>query len=187
MRYKSIVQFPNEIEKYYQKLSLFVDTNVLFINNNCISGSSYMTIDLPKFYKMLLVEYITHINQQYVNALIYDMYNVSKTYLTTFARSNIECSFKDWLYYSVKILTSEESPSIPSLSYPFITHGIFLRNLPDYNDILSPKGTAYTSFLAKNRRDNYQLRDLDYLANISLRFIKDIHYFDLLLKRVIAQ
>jgi hypothetical protein len=185
MRHKTIAQFPNEIEKYYQKLSLYIDTNVLFIHNGCISD--YLTIDLPKFYRMLLVEYVTHINQQYVNALIYDMYNVSKTYLMTASKNNIECSFKDWLYYSVKMLISEKNTAIFSLSYPFITHGIFLHNLSDYNDILSPKSTTYDSFLSKSRRDNYQLRDLDYLSHVSLRFIRDIHYFDLLLKRVVAQ
>jgi hypothetical protein len=185
MRTKIISSYPDDIEKYYQKLSLFINTEPLFIQSQCVSDN--FTVDLSRFYKMLLIEYLTHLNQQYVNALIYDMYNISKSYLTSVSKNNIECGFKDWLYYSVRILILEKSLAICSLSYPFISHGIFLHNLNDYDKMLSPMSEAYTNFLVESRRDNYALRDLDYLAGVSSRFVEDIHRFDMLLKRIVEQ
>jgi len=185
MRTKIISSYPDDIEKYYYKLSLFINTDPVFVQSKCASDN--FILDLPKFYKMLLAEYITHLNQQYVNGLIYDMYNISKSYLMSASKNNIECNFKDWIYYSVRILTIEKSLSVCSLSYPFIAHGIFLHNLRDYDNMLSPSSKAYTDFLVKSHRGDYRLRDLDYLANISLRFVEDIHRFDVLLKRVVEQ
>lgn len=183
MRMKTISSYPDDIEKYYQKLSLFVNTDMIFVQSKCTSDN--FTVDLPKFYKMLLVEYLTHLNQQYVNALIYDMYNVAKSYLMSASKNNIECSFKDWLYCSVRILVLEKGLTICSLSYPFISHGVFLHNLNEYDNTLSPSSKAYTDFLVNNRRGDYALRDLDYLADVSSRFVEDIHRFDMLLKRVV--
>ncbi len=183
MRAKTISSFPENIEKYYYKLSLLVDTSPIFVQSQCASDD--FTVDLPKFYKMLLTEYLTHLNQQYVNALIYDMYNISKSYLMGASKNNIECSFKDWLYYGVQMLVMDKNLTVCSLSYPFISHGIFLHNLTDYDKILSPQSYEYTNFLIKSNRNNYALRDLDYLSDISSRFVKDIHHFDVLLKSVV--
>jgi len=185
MRTKIISSYPDDIEKYYYKLSLFINTEPIFVQSKCASDN--FTLDLPKFYKMLLLEYLTHLNQQYVNALIYDMYNISKSYLMSESKNNIECNFKDWIYCSVRILTIEKRLSICSLSYPFIAHGIFLHNLSDYDNMLSPSSKTYTDFLVKSHRGDHKLIDLDYLANVSLRFVEDIHRFDMLLKRVVER
>ena len=184
MRTKIITLFPDYIEQYYQKLSLFVNTDPIFLQSKCVYED--FMVDLPNFYKMLLVEYLTHLNQQYVNGLIYDMYNISKSYLVSVSKKNIECGFKDWLYYSVRILILEKKLATISLSYPFISHGIFLHNSNDYDNMLSPQSHAYTNFLINSNRNNYALRDLDYLADTSLRFVKDIHHFDVILKRVVV-
>jgi len=183
MRHKITISFPDYIEKYYQKLSMFVNTESVFAQSQYAAEN--FTVDLPKFYKMLLVEYLNCLNQQYVNGLIYDMYAISKLYLINVSKNNAGCSFKDWIYYNVKTLMLEKKLSALCLSYPFISHGIFLHNLSDYDNILSPTSKAYTNFLVKSRRENHELRDLDYLADISLRFVRDIHHFDLLLKRVV--
>jgi hypothetical protein len=183
MSYKTIIKSPHEIEKYYQKLSLFVDTNVLFINNECIAG--YLTIDMPKFYKMLLVEYINNSDSQYVNALIYALYNLCRAYVFEVSKRNFSCSFKNWVYYNVHLLTSGYELSVCSLVYPFISHGILLNNIDDYDSMLSPQSSAYRSYLLKQVGENYEKKDLDYLSQFSMRFISDIHRFDLLLRRVL--
>jgi hypothetical protein len=185
MRTKIISSYPDDIEKYYYKLSLFINTETIFVQSKCASDN--FTLDLPKLYKMLLVEYLNCLNQQYVNGLIYDMYGISKLYLINVSKKNAECSFKDWIYYNVQTLMFEKKLSVLCLSYPFISHGIFLHNISDYNNILSPTSKAYTNFLVKSRRENHELRDLDYLSDISLRFVRDIHRFDVLLKRIVEQ
>jgi hypothetical protein len=185
MRSKTITTFSNEIEKYYQKLSLLVDTNVSFINNECISG--YLTIDMPKFYKMLLVEYINNLDSQYVNALIYSLYNLCRSYVLEVSKVNSHCSFKNWIYYNVNLLTSGHELGVCSLVYPFISHGILLNNLDDYDSMLSPQSSNYISYLLKKPGENYEKKDLDYLSQFSMRFISDIHSFDLLLRRVVGK
>jgi hypothetical protein len=185
MRSKTITISPNEIEQYYQKLSLFVDTNVLFINNDCISG--HLAIDMPKFYKMLLVEYINNLDTQYVNALIYALYNLCRTYVVEVSKRNSDCKFKSWVYNNVYLLISGHELNVCSLVYPFISHGILLNNIDDYDSMLSPQSSGYRNYLLKNSGENYEKRDLDYLSQFSMRFISDIHRFDLLLRRVVEK
>jgi hypothetical protein len=184
---KEIISFPNDIEKYYQNLSLFINTDVLFIKNECATDYMYLTIDMPKFYKMLLVEYINNSDTQYVNALIYDLYNLCKTYVLEVSKANFHCGFKNWIYYNVNLLTSGKELGACSLVYPFISHGILLDNIDGYDSMLSPESSAYRSYLLKDSRENHERVDLDYLSKFSMRFIGDIHRFDLLLSRVVGR
>jgi len=39
----------------------------------------------------------------------------------------------------------------------------------------------------KKPGENYEKKDLDYLSQFSMRFIGDIHRFDLLLRRVVGK
>ncbi len=185
MSWKKISTFPKEIEEYYQKLSLFVDTNIIFIENGCVAG--YLTIDIPKFYKTLLVEYVNNLDTQYVNALIYALYNLCRSYVLEVSKSHPHCSFKHWVYYNIHLLTSGHELGVCSLVYPFISHGILLNNIDDYDSMLSPQSSGYRSYLTQKTIENYQKRDLDYLAQFSMRFISDIHRFDLLLRRVVGK
>jgi len=182
---KKIVSFPTDIEKYYQNLSILINTDVLLIKNECTTDVLYLTIDMPKFYKMLLVEYINNLDTQYVNALIYSLYNLCRAYVFEVSKRNSHCSFKNWVYHNVYLLTSGHDLDVYSLVYPFISHGILLNNIDDYDSMLSPQSSAYRSYLLKKTGENYEKRDLDYLSQFSMRFIGDIHRFDLLLRRVV--
>ena len=184
---KKIISFPTDIEKYYQNLSLFINTDVLLIKNECTTDDLYLTIDIPKFYKMLLVEYINNLGTQYVNALIYSLYNLCRAYVLEVSKVNPHCSFKNWIYYNVNLLTSGHELNVCSLVYPFISHGILLNNIDDYDSMLSPQSSGYRDYLLKNSGTNYEKRDLDYLSQFSMRFIGDIHRFDWLLHRVVGK
>ncbi len=183
MSSKTITKFPDEIERYYQKLSIFINTDLLFVNSECTP--SCFTVDLPKFYKMLLVEYVNSVSQQYVNSLIHDLFTLCKTYVIEVSRGNLFCSFKHWAYHNVYLLNSGCDLGVCLLVYPFISHGILLYNIDDYDAMLSPQSSAYRGYLLKSSREKYEQRDLDYLSHFSMRFIGDIHRFDLLLRRVI--
>jgi hypothetical protein len=50
--------------------------------------------------------------------------------------------------------------------------------------MLSPQSSPYRSYLSKKVEDNREKCDLEYLSQFSLRFIGDIHRFDMLLRRV---
>jgi hypothetical protein len=181
---KKITSFPDNIEKYYQNLSLFINTEPLFISNECTTEYVYLTIDMPKFYKMLLVEYINNSDTQYVNALIYALYNLCRTYVFEVSKGNSNCNFKSWVYNNVYLLTSGRELSVCSLVYPFISHGILLNNIDDYDSMLSPQSSSYRNYLLRKSGTNFEKRDLDYLSQFSMRFISDIHRFDWLLRRV---
>jgi len=183
---KKIVSFPTDIEKYYQNLSILINTDVLLIKNECTTDVLYLTIDMPKFYKMLLVEYINNLDTQYVNALIYSLYNLCRAYVFEVSKRNSHCSFKNWVYHNVYLLTSGHDLDVYSLVYPFISHGILLNNIDDYDSMLSPQSSDYRSYLVKNSGKNPEKVDLDYLSQFSMRFIGDIHRFDLLLRRVVV-
>jgi len=182
---KKIISFPTDIEKYYQNLSIIVNTNVLPIKNECATDYLYLTIDLPNFYKMLLVEYTNNSDSQYVNALIYSLYNLCRAYVFEVSKANFHCSFRNWIYHNVNLLTSGHELGVCSLVYPFISHGILLHNIDDYDSMLSPQSSAYRSYLLKKPGENYEKKDLDYLSQFSMRFMGDIHRFDLLLRRVV--
>jgi len=184
---KKVSSFPTDIEKYYQDLSLLINTDVLLIKNECTTDYLYLTIDLPKFYKMLLVEYINNSDSQLVNALIYALYNLCRKYVLEVSKANFHCDFKNWIYYNVNLLTSGQELGVCSLVYPFISHGILLNNIDDYDSMLSPQSSAYISYLLKKPGENYEKKDLDYLSQFSMRFIGDIHRFDLLLRRVVGK
>ncbi len=184
---KTISSFPNDIEKYYQNLSLLINTDVLLIKNECTTEYTYLTIDIPKFYKMLLVEYINNSDSQLVNALIYALYNLCRIYVLEVSKTNFHCSFKNWIYHNVSLLTSGQELGVCSLVYPFMSHGILLNNIDDYDSILSSESSAYRSYLLKNIGKNHEKVDSDYLSQFSMRFIGDIHRFDLLLRRVVGK
>jgi len=183
---KKVSSFPTDIEKYYQDLSLLINTDVLLIKNECTTDYLYLTIDLPKFYKMLLVEYINNSDSQLVNALIYALYNLCRKYVLEVSKANFHCGFKNWIYYNINLLTSGQELGVCSLVYPFISHGILLNNIDDYDSMLSPQSSDYRSYLVKNSGKNPEKVDLDYLSQFSMRFIGDIHRFDLLLRRVVV-
>ena len=182
---KKVISFPTDIEKCYQDLSLLINTDVLLIKNECTTDYLYLTIDLPTFYKMLLVEYINNSDSQLVNALIYALYNLCRKYVLEVSKANFHCSFKNWIYYNINLLTSGQELGVCSLVYPFISHGILLNNIDDYDSMLSPQSSDYRSYLLKKPGENYEKKDLDYLSKFSMRFIGDIHRFDLLLRRVV--
>ncbi len=181
---KTITKFPDEIERCYQNLSIVISTDVLFINSECTSG--YFTVDLPKFYKMLLVEYVNNVSHQYVNSLIHDLFTLCKTYIVDTSKENLLCSFKHWIYHNVCLLNSGCDLGVYLLVYPFISHGIILYNIDDYDAMLSPQSSAYRGYLLKSSRERYEQRDLDYLSQFSMRFTSDIHRFYILLRRVIS-
>jgi hypothetical protein len=184
---KKVIAFPTNIEKYYQNLSLLINTDVLLIKNECTTDYLYLTIDLPNFYKMLLVEYTNNSDSQYCNALIYSLYNLCRAYVLEVSKVNFHCSFKNWIYHNVNLLTSGHELGVCSLVYPFISHGILLNNIDDYDSMLSPQSNDYRSYLLKKLGENYEKKDLDYLSQFSMRFIGDIHRFDLLLRRVVGK
>jgi len=101
------------------------------------------------------------------------------------SKANFHCSFKNWIYYNINLLTSGQELGVCSLVYPFISHGILLNNIDDYDSMLSPQSSAHISYLLKKPGENYEKKDLDYLSKFSMRFMGDIHRFDLLLRRVV--
>ena len=73
------------------------------------------------------------------------------------------------------MLASGHELGVCSLAYPFISHGILLHNIDDYDSMLSPQSSAYRSYLLKKPEENYEKKDLDYLSQFSMRFMDDIH------------
>ena len=73
------------------------------------------------------------------------------------------------------MLASGHELGVCSLAYPFISHGILLHNIDDYDSMLSPQSSAYRSYLLKKPGENYEKKDLDYLSQFSMRFMGDIH------------
>jgi hypothetical protein len=61
-----------------------------------------------------------------------------------------------------------------------------LNNIDDYDSMLSPQSSPYRSYLLKKVGENREKCNLGYLSQFSLRFIGDIHRFDMLLRRVVS-